>query len=58
MIQDGMLKTLLSLAAKNVIKFVLPLLLQNFGRFSFILILLCFGWKKQIFENNIGFLNI
>jgi len=34
MVQEGrMLKMLLSLAAKNVRKFVLPLLLQIFGRF-------------------------
>jgi hypothetical protein len=50
MIQDGMPKMLLSLAAKNVIKFVLPLLLQNFLEdSSFILILLLrFGKNKYL----------
>jgi len=46
MIQDGMPKTLLSLAAKNVIKFVLPLLLQNFGRFFFYSYSSASVWKK------------
>jgi len=46
MVQDGMRKMLLSLAAKNVIKFVLPLLLQNFGRFFFLFLFFCFGLEK------------
>jgi len=58
MIQDGMPKMLLSLAAKDVIKFVLPLLLQNFGRFFFYSYSSASVWKKQIFENNFGFLNV
>jgi len=59
MIQEGrMLKMLLSLAAKNVKKFVLPLLLQIFGRFFLFLFFCASVWKKQIFENNFGFLNV
>jgi len=46
MIQDGMPKTLLSLAAKNVIKFVLPLLLQNFWKILLLFLFFCFGLEK------------